>query len=327
MDLSTSYMGIGIRNPIIASSSNLTSDIESIKALADQGIGAVVLKSLFEEQIISDKTILDRQDEMYYWYPEAVNFLDTYISKEGITEYLKLIEQAKKTVSIPVFASINCNSPQKWPSIASEIENSGADGLELNIMIMPADINVTASQIEDTFSNIILEVRKNIKLPISIKISSYFTNLHRMLYQLCKKDINSLVLFNRAFRPDIDINNIRVVSDNIFSAPEEITLSLRWIAMLQKRVNVELVAATGIHDGAGVIKQVLAGATAVQVCSTLYKNGIGYIATMLEDIRKWMQDKGYESLAAFRGLVGENELNAASYERVQFMKKTAGKIF
>lgn len=327
MDLSSTYMGIGIPNPVIVSSSNLTSNVESVKELEGYGAGAVVLKSLFEEQIVSDKSLLDKQDEMYYWYPEAVKFLDSFITREGISEYLQLIGQAKKAVSIPIFASINCVSADKWPEIAVEIENSGADGLELNIFTGPADINMTGYQIEEKYMDVIHEVRKNIKIPIAVKIGSHFTNLYRMLYKISNMEINSLVLFNRDFRPDIDIHNMRVVSNNVFSSPEEITLSLRWIALLSQRTGVELVAATGIHDAEGLIKQIMAGATSVQICSVLYKKGKDYIRIMLDELQKWMQSKDYAGLDAFRGLVGGNELNTVSFERVQFMKKAAGRIF
>ena len=326
MDLSSTFMGKAIKNPIIVSSSHLTSRVESIQKLADHGAAAIVLKSLFEEQILSDKAVLNKQDDMYYWYPEAVDFLDSFIAEEGISEYLQLIERTKKSVDIPVFASINCVSPSKWPKIAADLENSGADGLELNIFIPPSDIEQTGYQIEETYIDIIHEVRRNITLPVAVKIGSHFSNLYRTLFKLSNMEINSLVLFNREFRPDINIDNMRVVSDNVISSPVEITLSLRWIALMRRKAGVELIAATGIHDAAGIIKQILAGATSVQICSALYKNGVDYVATLLDDLQEWMKSKGYSDLKSFRGLVGANELNAASFERVQFMKKTSGRL-
>ncbi len=166
--------------------------------------------------------------------------------------------------------------------------------------------------------------RKNVEIPIAVKVGFYFTSLYRTLYKISNLDINSLVLFNRYFRPDIDIENMRVVAQNVFSSPHEITLTLRWIALLYGKINKELVAATGIHDYQGVIKQILAGATAVQICSTLYKNGLGYIRNILDDVQQWMTQKGYSNLTSFRGLVARNEENTAAFERVQFMKKTTG---
>jgi dihydroorotate dehydrogenase (fumarate) len=325
MNLSSTFMGIKIANPLIVSSSGLTNTADRVKECADNGAGAVVLKSLFEEQLVTGKTKLINQDEMYFWYPEALDFVNTISKEEGIAEYLILIEKAKKAVSIPVVASINCVTPREWPKFAAEIEKSGADGIELNIFIPPTNINLTGYKMEETYIDIIHEVRKYVTIPIAVKVGFYFTSLYRMLYKISNLDVNSLVLFNRYYRPDIDIETMRVVSQNVYSSPHEITLSLRWIALLHSKINKELVAATGIHDYQGVIKQILAGASSVQICSTLYKNGISYIGTLLDDIEKWMTQKGYSDLASFRGLVAKNEENTAAFERVQFMKKTTGK--
>ena len=327
MDLSSTFMGIKIANPLIVASSGLTNSTDKVKECADNGAGAVVLKSLFEEQLITGKSTLVNQDEMYFWYPQAMDFVNTISKEDGITEYLRLIEKAKKSVSIPVMASINCITPGEWPKFAAEIEKSGADGIELNIFIPPTNINITGYKIEETYVDIIHEVRKNVTIPIAVKVGFYFTSLYRMLYKISNLDINSLVLFNRYYRPDIDIDTLRVVAQNVYSSPHEITLSLRWIALLYGKINMELVAATGIHDHEGVIKQLLAGANSVQICSTLYKNGTNYLGTLLEGIEKWMTQKGYTNLDSFRGLVAKNEENTAAFERLQFMKKTTGKLF
>lgn len=324
MDLSTTFMGIRIANPLIVASSGLTSSADKVKECADAGAGAVVLKSLYEEQIVTGKNAIITQDDMYFWYPQAIDFVNNFSKKEGIHAYLKLIEESKKAVSIPVIASINCVTPWEWPKFAAEIEKSGADGMELNIFIPPTNINLTGYKIEETYMDIIHEVRKNVEIPIAVKVGFYFTSLYRTLYKISNLDINSLVLFNRYFRPDIDIDNLRVVAQNVFSSPHEITLTLRWIALLYGKIDKELIAATGIHDYQGVIKQILAGATAVQICSTLYKNGLGYIRNILDDVRQWMTQKGYSNLTSFRGLVARNEGNTAAFERVQFMKKTTG---
>jgi dihydroorotate dehydrogenase (fumarate) len=325
MDLSTTFMGIKIANPLIVSSSGLTNSADKVKECADNGAAAVVLKSLFEEQLITPETALIHQDEMYFWYPEAVHFVNSISKEEGTASYLKLIEKAKKAISIPVMASINCVTPLEWPKFASLIEKSGADGIELNIFIPPTNINLTGYKMEETYMDIIHEVRKNVSIPIAVKVGFYFTSLYRTLYKISNLEINSLVLFNRYYRPDIDIETMRVVAQNVYSSPHEITLSLRWIALLYGHIQKELVAATGIHDYQGVIKQILAGASSVQICSTLYKNGISYIGTLLDDIEKWMKHKGYSNLPSFRGLVAKNEENTAAFERVQFMKKTTGK--
>jgi dihydroorotate dehydrogenase (fumarate) len=325
MNLATTFMGIPVKNPLIVSSSGLTNTVDKVKDCADNGAGAVVLKSLFEEQLVTQKTTLIRQDDMYFWYPEALEFVNSFSKEEGIAEYLRLISDAKKAVSIPVMASINCVSPREWPRFAAEIEKSGADGIELNIFIPPTNINLTGYKMEETYMDIIHEVRKNVSIPIAVKVGFYFTSLYRMLYRISNLEINSLVLFNRYYRPDIDIETMRVVAQNIYSSPHEITLSLRWIALLYGRINKELVGATGIHNYQGVVKQILAGASAVQICSTLYKNGLTYIGTLLNELESWMKQKGYDDLVSFRGMVARNEENTAAFERVQFMKKTTGK--
>lgn len=326
MDLSSSFMGIKIANPLIVSSSGLTNNVDNVKACADNGAGAVVLKSLFEEQLITKSSSMINQDEMFFWYPEAVQFVNSLSKEEGLSGYLKLIENAKKAVNIPVVASINCVTSEEWPKFAAEIEKSGADGLELNIFIPPTNINLTGYKMEEAYVDIIHEVRKHISIPLAVKVGYYFTNLYRMLYRISNLDVNSLVLFNRYYRPDIDIENLRVVAQNVYSSPHEITLSLRWIALISSRIHTEIVAATGIHDHQGVIKQLLAGATSVQLCSTLYKNGLSHLGVILNDLENWMKHKGYENLDAFRGLIAKNEANTAAFERVQFMKKSTGQF-
>jgi dihydroorotate dehydrogenase (fumarate) len=327
MDLSTKFMGIKIANPLIVASSGLTRTVDQVKECADHGAGAVVLKSLFEEQLITAHSSLVGQDDMYFWYPQALDFVNTLSKEEGLSDYLLLIEKSKRAVSIPVMASINCVSPKEWPRFASEIEKAGADGLELNIFIPPSNINATGYKIEETYMDIIHEVRKHVQIPLAVKVGFYFTSLYRMIYKISNLDINSLVLFNRYYRPDIDIENLRVVAQNVYSSPHELTLSLRWIALLSGKINKELIAATGIHDYQGVVKQILAGAQAVQICSTLYKNGLGYIQNMLSDMESWMHRKGYSSIQDFRGLVTKSEENTAVFERLQFMRKTTGKLF
>jgi dihydroorotate dehydrogenase (fumarate) len=326
MDLKTTFLGLTIDNPFIIASSGLTSTADSVKKCADHGAGAVVLKSLFEEQIIADKKTLLQHDDMYFWYPEAIKYVDNFSKEQGILEYLNLIEKAKKAVKIPVVASINCVSPLEWPKFAGEIKNAGADGIELNIFIPPTDLKLTGYKIEETYLDIVREVRKETDLPLAVKVGFYFTNLYRELFKLSNLEINSLVMFNRYYRPDIDIENLSIVSGNIYSSPVEITLSLRWIALLSNKVRCELIGATGIHDYTGVVKNILAGGTAVQLCTTLYKNGIEYLEVMRRDLEKWMSSKGYNDLKSFRGLISHNEENSAAFERVQFMKKTTGSL-
>lgn len=324
MNLSTTFLGLPIESPFIVASSGLTSTVDSIRKCADNGAGAVVLKSLFEEQVIADKKTLLQHDDMYFWYPQALDYVRNFSKEQGVKEYLILIEKAKKAVKIPVVASINCVSPLEWPKFAHEIKNAGADGLELNIFIPPTDLKLTGYKIEETYLDIVQAVKKETDLPVAVKVGYYFTNIYRMLFKLSNLEINSLVMFNRYYRPDIDIDNLKVITNNVYSSPVEITLSLRWIALLYEKVKCELIGTTGIHDYKGVVKNILAGGTAVQLCSALYKNGIDYLDTLRKDLEKWMGSKGYDNLNSFRGLISQNEENSAAFERVQFMKKTTG---
>jgi len=326
MNLKTTFLGLPVDNPFIVASSGLTNSADSVKKCADHGAGAVVLKSLFEEQIVADKKTLLQHDDMYFWYPEAIKYVDNFSKEQGIQEYLHLIGKAKKAVKIPVVASINCVSPVEWPKFTRELKNAGADGIELNIFIPPTDLKLTGYKIEEAYLDIVREVRKETDLPIGVKVGYYFTNIYRELFKLSNLEISSLVLFNRYYRPDIDIEKLIVVSNNIYSSPVEITLALRWIALLSPKVRCELIGATGIHDYAGVVKNILAGATAVQLCTTLYKNGIEYLEVLRKDLEKWMAAKGYNNLNDFRGLIAKKEENSAAFERVQFMKKTMGKM-
>ncbi len=326
MNLKTTFLGLSVESPFIAASSGLTSSVDSVKKCADHGAGAVVLKSLFEEQIIADKKTLLRHDDMYFWYPEALEYVGKFSKEQGIGEYLKLIEKSKKAVNIPVVASINCVSPVEWPKFAAEIKNAGADGIELNIFIPPTDLKLTGYKIEETYLDIVRAVRKETDLPLAVKVGYFFTNIYRELFKLSNLEINSLVLFNRYYRPDIDIDKLSVITGNIYSSPVEITHSLRWIALLSPKVKCELIGATGIHDYTGVVKNILAGATAVQLCSALYRNGIEYLEVLHKDLEKWMKSKNYDDLKAFRGIISKKEENSAAFERVQFMKKTTGNI-
>lgn len=322
MDLSTTCMGLKLKNPIIVSSSKLTSDLGNIRKCAEHGAGAIVLKSLFEEQLLADAEKLMDQDDKYFWFPEAVNFINTHSKEHGVKEYLQLIHEAKRHTNVPIIASINCNTPNEWPRFASKLEEAGMDGLELNISIMPFDEKVSSKEIEDTYVQIVKEVKTYVSVPVAVKLGPMFTNIIGLVKRLEAAGADAVVLFNRFYRPDIDIENERVVRNNILSGPEEMTQSLRWVSLLAGRVKCDVIGNTGIHNAEGVIKQMLAGAAGIQICSALYNNGIPYIDTMLSDLEKWMQKHNYSSLSQFRGKIGRDNENVAAFERVQYMKKT-----
>ncbi len=326
LNLSTFYMGLELKNPIIVSSSKLTSTINNVRKCAERGAGAIVLKSLFEEQLLADTEKLMDQDEKYFWFPEAVDFINSHSKEQGLQEYLNLIQEAKKQTSVPILASVNCNTPNEWPKFAAKLEEAGADGLELNISIMPFSADVSSQEIENTYLEIVHEVKKYVDLPVAVKLGPMFTNPLRLVNGLAEAGADAVVLFNRFYRPDIDVANEKVVTDNIYSAPEEMTLPLRWVSLLSGRVDCDIAANTGIHDAAGVVKQLLAGAAAAQICTTLYKNGIKYIETMLADLEGWLETHHYSSVSKVQGRLSRDEENAAAFERVQYMKKTLAEL-
>lgn len=326
-DLSTTYMGLKLKNPIIAASSGLTNSVEDIKEFEQKGAAAVVIKSIFEEEIRKslEKDMNDMNRESFL-YPETMDYYDNYAEDDDLTNHLKLIREAKKAVNIPIIASVNCVSAEKWPYYAEILQDAGADALELNIFILPSDFSRTSEQNEQVYFDVVNEVKKYVKIPVSLKISYYNSDLGNLIQRLSKTDIKGLVLFNRFYSPDIDINNMEVLSTNVFSAPSEISIPLRWVAIMAGRVNCDIAASTGIHDGAGVVKQILAGAKVVQVASVFYKRGKGHIGEMLKDVETWMKEKSYKTLDDFRGSMSqEKSENPAVYERVQFMKYFSGK--
>jgi dihydroorotate dehydrogenase (fumarate) len=324
-DLRTSYMGLELKNPIIVGSSGLTNSLEKVKEIEKLGAGAVVLKSLFEEQINFQVNKSVAQSDSLYAYPEAQDYISNYTRDNSVTEYLQLIRDCKNTVEIPVIASINCVSSSEWISFARKMQEAGADALELNIFILPSDPKRSAEQNEQVYFDIAMAIVKEVTIPVALKISYYFSGFSKTALKLSWTGIKGMVLFNRFFSPDIDIDNFEVTATNVFSVPEEISLSLRWVAVLSDRLHCDIAASTGVHDGAGVVKQLLAGAKAVQIASTLYKNGTGIIPEMIKFIEEWMEKHNFKSTSDFIGKMSYKESeNPAPYERVQFMKHFAG---
>ncbi len=323
-DLSVKYMGLQLRNPIIVSSSTLTGTLNGVRRCADAGAGAVVLKSLFEEQIRSETSELER----YLWmtdHPEAIDYVRGMGMLLGPREYLELISAAKEAVDIPVIASLNCISPEWWVDYAIQIANAGADALELNIAIMPSELERRDEEIESLYFRILKEVKNAIEIPISIKLGPYFTSIARMANELSKMGASALVLFNRFYRVDINTEKMEIVPGYRFSSPEEINLSLRWIALLSGRIKSDLAASTGVHDGNGVIKELLAGASATYICSTVFLNGMKQIDLMLAYIENWMKEHEFDSIDQIKGYLSQMQSDSPeSYERLQYIKFLAG---
>lgn len=320
-DLTTQYLGLFLKNPIVAASSGYTSNIKHLIELEKNGVGAVVLKSIFEEEITSEfHERLDSDDR----FNSSLEFLDYYdyeLKQESVTKYFDLIKEAKQHLSIPVIASVNCVSSNEWVDFSMKFQEAGADALELNIFNLPSDSKKSARDIEEAYFNIIKKLKEKISIPIAVKLSPYFTNVSEMIHKLDKIGVAGLVLFNRSYSPDYDIDKMTVTSSNVFSKPEDYTLPLRWIALNSKKVSCSLAASTGVHDGSSLIKMLLAGADAVQLASTIYLNGTEHVTTMLTELEDWMNKKNYLSIDQFKGkLTQDNLKNPAEFERVQFMK-------
>jgi dihydroorotate dehydrogenase (fumarate) len=324
-NLSTTYLGLSLRNPLIVGSSGLTRNLDNLMTIEDKGAGAVVLKSLFEEQIKQDIRKVFSFDDMQGAYTEADDYIRNYSRQQTLTEYLELIQNAKSRLSMPVIASINCISAHEWPAFAQEIEKAGADALELNVFVLPSDIDKPGSEYEMLYFDIISTVKKLINIPIALKISYQFSGMAELIKRLSWTEVDGFVLFNRFFNPDIDIDKFVVKPGSLYSSPEEISISLRWIAILADRIQADLCASTGVHSGEGVVKQLLAGAKAVQICSTLYKHGFDRIPVILDDLKLWMEKHEFQNISDFRGKLSFKKTeNPSVYQRVQFMKHFSG---
>ena len=318
MDLSTTYMGLKLRNPIIAGSSGLTGSLDGILRLEDRGAAAVVLKSIFEEQILNEA---GRLQEGSPGHTEAADYILNYTRGRNLDDYLKLIRSAREQTSIPVIASINCVTASEWTDYAHRIQEAGAHALELNLFVLPADPDLDGESVERTYFDIVDAVKTATDIPIALKISPYFTGLANTAFNLSVRRISALVLFNRFYNPDIDVRSMKVVKGEVTSTPAENATVLRWIALLAGKVRCDLAATTGIHDGAGVIKNLLAGAAAVQIASAIYKQGPEVISVMLRDIEKWMDSAGIDGLSSIIGrLSAQSGESQHLYERAQFMK-------
>jgi len=348
-DLSTTYMGLKLKSPIIVASSSLTGSIDKVRKCAEAGAGAVVLKSLFEEQIAAETAEMSKQAEEYQGYSEAYDYLQGYGMELGPRQYLELISGAKKAVDIPIIASLNCAAGGHWAEYAVKLERAGADGIELNISLMPTHSGQEGQEIIDSYLRIFHEVKAQVSIPVAVKVGPYFTSFANFVDRLTHdrneapaysvgwlgkdKDLgeitwdgaDGLVLFNRFYKLDIDIDNKKLIHGHPYSSSEELSYTLRWISLLAGKAGCNLVANTGIHDGYDAIKALLAGATAVQVCSTLFLNGLESIRAMEKQIVEWMEKNGYTSLSDFRGLLSQiRSEHPEDYERWQYVKLFVG---
>lgn len=322
MDISTTYMGLTLESPVIVGSSGLTDSVEKLKKIKEAGAGAVVLKSIFEEQIAYEYNDIIKDVSLQTGYSlEQFDYFDMQLKGEKLLAYQDLIKQTKAEVSIPVIASVNCVYSHEWVSFARQIAGAGADALELNMFFAPTDFEREGSEQEEIYFKVVEKLLETITIPVSLKISYYFSNLGKTIQRLSQTGVSGLVLFNRFFSPDIDIDKLEVKPSFVFSSPTDLAISLRWMAIMSQRVECDLAASTGVHDAQGVIKHILAGARAVQMVSALYKNKIPYLKTVNRDLKNWMEAHGFNTLSDFRGKLSQAQAqNPAVYDRLQFMK-------
>ena len=323
MDLSTNYLGLKLRTPLVVSASPLSEDVDNIKRLSDAGAAAIVLYSLFEEQLRQDRLELnehlqngtDSFAEALSYFPEP----DEY--RLGPEEYLKHIAAAKKAVNIPIIASLNASSNGGWTSYAKQIQQAGADALELNIYYIPTSLELTGTEVELTYLDILKAVKAEVTIPIAVKLSPFFSSFANMAKRLDQAGANGLVLFNRFYQPDIDLETLEVKPDILLSTPMAMRLPLRWIALLHGRINASLAATSGIHRASDVLKMLMAGADVTMLCSTLLRHGIPKITAIERDLIIWMKEHDYKSVRQLKGSISqENCAEPAAFERAQYMK-------
>lgn len=319
-DLKTSYMELKLKNPVIAGASNLMLDIDNIKRIEEAGAAAIIYKSLFEEQIQLEKLQLDEMIEEYSERNAEMITVFPRMEHAGPLEYLTSVKKAKESVSIPVIASLNAVNKNTWIEYAKKIEETGVDGIELNLFYVPYDAEKEGSSIEDEQLGIVKTVIDVLSIPVSIKLSSFYSNPLNFINKIDGLGPGGFVLFNRLFQPDIDIDKQEQSLPLRLSDPGYSRLPLRFTGLLYDSINADICSSSGIFDGSDVIKFVLAGADCIQCVSTLYKNGIGHITRMLEDIGSWMKEKGYTKLDEFRGILSmKNQKDPFAYNRTQYV--------
>ena len=322
-NLNTTYLGLPIRSPLVASASPLSEKVENIKRLEDAGAGAVVLYSLFEEQLRMEQDALehyltantDSFSEAQTFFPRPNEF---HTGPEG---YLKLIRSAKELVDIPVIASLNGTTPGKWVSFANQMVQAGADALELNLYNIPTDDRTTGAAVEEQYIEIVSSVCTAVNVPVAIKLSPFFSNFANVAKQFDFAGASALVLFNRFYQPDIDLETLEVKPNVLLSTPQDLRLPLRWIAILYGHVNAQLAATSGVHHGEDAVKLLLAGAQVTMMASALLKHGIDHLRVVERELAEWMDLNEYESVTQMRGALSQiNCPDPTAFERAQYMK-------
>jgi dihydroorotate dehydrogenase (fumarate) len=323
MDLSTTYLGLKLRTPLVVAASPLSEEIDQIKQMEDAGASAVVLYSLFEEQLRQDRFELNQSMEQgTFSYPEALTYFPEPEEYHlGPEEYLKHIARAKAAVRLPIIASLNGSLLGGWTEYARLIQHAGADALELNIYYIPTDMGRSSADVEQTYLDILKAVKSEVSIPVAVKLSPFFTNFANMAKRLDSTGANGLVLFNRFYQPDIDLESLEVKPNILLSTPMAMRLPLRWIAILHGRLNASLAATSGVHRATDVLKLLMAGADATMLCSVLIRHGIRQVVTIERELVAWMEEHEYESVQQLKGSLSQKNCPAPSeFERAQYMR-------
>lgn len=324
METKTKYLGLEIDSPVVVGSCGLTNDINNLQKIEEAGAGAVIIKSVFEEQIIYDikrnLSMMAPTDN----YGMSYEYVASHVSDDSLGKHFDLIKEAKKRLHIPIVGSINCYSFENWMTYTQRFQEAGCDALELNMAILPYETSLSSEDVDRLFSNIINTLRKSVSIPVSVKVSQNFTDMANFMQRLSWMNINGITMFNKALNVDIDVDKMELTHAPSLSTPDEIYNTLRWVAILSNKLRCGISASTGVHNANDVVKMLLAGAETVQVVSCLYKNGIDYLRVLNDGLRKWMSEKGFESLSQFRGKMAVKASDEASmFFRTQFMKHFA----
>ncbi|WP_152053944.1 dihydroorotate dehydrogenase-like protein [Tautonia marina] len=323
VDLRTSYLGMDLAHPVVVSACSLGFDPANLKRMEDAGASAIVLPSLFEEQIVHDQMAVH---EFYEFtsekFPEALSFfpeMDDY--NTGPEAYLRLVEQAKRSLSVPIIGSLNGTSAGGWTRYAHLIQDAGADALELNIYHLVTDPGIDAQAAEARYLELVAEVRKAVSIPLAIKLGPFFSALPHMATRLVEAGADGLVLFNRFYQPDIDLETLRVVPRLVLSTSDEVRLPMRWIAILSGRIQASLAATTGVHTSEDILKLLLAGADVTMVASALYTRGIDHLRLLVDGVRSWLEEHEYTSVAQMKGSVSQaNAQDPEAFERANYIR-------
>jgi len=323
MDLTTRYMGLNLRTPLVPSASPLSDDLDNIKRMEDCGASAVVLHSLFEEQVRGEQDAIqhhlaygtDSFPESLTYFPEPAEFIT------GPEEYLSKIRKAKDAVKVPIIASLNGSAIEGWVEYAQKIQQAGADALELNLYSIPADMDKTSAEIEQGYIDVVTAVKAVVHIPLAVKLSPFFSNMANMAKRLDQAGVNALVLFNRFYQPDINLEELEIQANIHLSTPQDMRLPLRWLAILYGRIKADLAATSGIHSAGDVLKMLMVGADVTMLCSVLFSRGLGIIREIESEMANWLSEHDYQSVRQLQGSMSQKYCaDPAAFERAHYMR-------